>query len=81
MASHASCGTEAGARRHYRRGEKPCPSCMHASRMKSRERRGSDPWNTGNGEQALDLREVRNGLPEFRPYRWRGRERQEREAS
>lgn len=26
------CGTPAAARRHYRRGEKPCPACLEASR-------------------------------------------------
>lgn len=33
------CGTEAGARRHYRAGEKPCQACLTASRVATRERR------------------------------------------
>ncbi len=32
-------GTEAGAKRHYRRGEKPCPACLEASRTASRLRK------------------------------------------
>lgn len=31
-------GTPAGARAHYRRGEKPCPPCMQAQNLRERER-------------------------------------------
>lgn len=32
-------GTEAGAKRHYRLGERPCPSCSDAAKLGARERR------------------------------------------
>jgi hypothetical protein len=32
----AGCGTPAGARQHYRRGEKPCWRCAEASRSHRR---------------------------------------------
>lgn len=32
-------GTEAGARRHQRRGERPCPSCARASALRAAERK------------------------------------------
>lgn len=39
-ADTADHGTEAGARRHYRRGEKPCQSCLTASRTAKQARLG-----------------------------------------
>lgn len=30
------CGTPAGAKRHYRRGEKPCAPCLEAQRINHR---------------------------------------------
>lgn len=40
-----ACGAEAGAARHYRAGEKPCPRCREAMRIADRERsrRRRDP--------------------------------------
>lgn len=60
-------GTPAGARRHYRRGEKPCFACMTAARNDAAARKGYQAGNT----QVPDHRPVRNGLP-FRPYVYRG---------
>lgn len=57
------CGTAAAYRRHLRRGEKPCEACKAADRLR-----------TSTGERrplAIDTRERRNGLPDFRPYVWR----------
>lgn len=34
-------GTPAGARRHYRAGETPCPACLQASRIEKAHRRRS----------------------------------------
>lgn len=64
----APCGTAAGARRHYRRGEKPCPTCAQASRRDRNERTGYGP---GRGD--FDPRPIRNGIPEPVAYTWRGR--------
>lgn len=36
-----SHGTNAGARAHYRAGEKPCRDCADAQRIAERERRGT----------------------------------------
>jgi hypothetical protein len=60
------CGTPAGARRHYRRGEKPCAACLAAQRGDQARRRGHEA-----GAQTPDPREIRNGIP-WRPYRYRG---------
>lgn len=35
----ATHGTEAGYKRHRRRGEDPCSSCLHGARMASRDRK------------------------------------------
>ena len=32
------CGTEAGAKRHYRRGERPCLACLRGQRWRHEER-------------------------------------------
>ena len=38
---YSRCGTEAGAQRHYRRGEKPCDACLmaHADKAGGRDKR------------------------------------------
>ena len=36
--SDTKCGTEAGAKRHYRRGEPPCFSCRRAAALRAEER-------------------------------------------
>lgn len=64
----APCGTPAGARRHYRNGEKPCPDCLTAARIQ----RSPNGYATGRESRIPDWRERRNGLPEFRPYRYQG---------
>jgi hypothetical protein len=64
------CGTPAAARRHYRRGEKPCPPCAAAARTAQAVRNGSDPWRPGPDETP-DYRPVRNGIP-VRLYVYRG---------
>ena len=66
----APCGTEAAARRHWRNGEPIDDACRHAARRARSQRAGHA--GTGNGELVPDLRERRNGLPEFRPYVYRG---------
>lgn len=63
----APCGTAAGARRHYRHGEKPCSDCATAARVQ----RSPNGYATGRESRVPDLREIRNGLP-FRPYVYRG---------
>lgn len=60
-------GTSRGARAHYRRGERPCPACYQAM-LTSQGTRGG--YN--GGANSPDRRERRNGLPEFRPYVYRG---------
>lgn len=37
-APNAGCGTEAGAKAHYRRGEQPCRACRDAANERSRGR-------------------------------------------
>lgn len=61
------CGTPAAARRHQRRGEPLCETCRQAARREKAGRIGVMP-----GTDSPDYREVRNGLPEFRPYVYRG---------
>jgi WhiB family redox-sensing transcriptional regulator len=39
-----ACGTRAGARRHHRKGEKPCPSCLEAARVYYTERHNRKAW-------------------------------------
>ena len=56
------CGTTAAAQRHYRRRERLCAACQLAVDL-ARNRLGT---------MRPDHREIRNGLPEFRPYRYRG---------
>jgi hypothetical protein len=67
------CGTAAAARRHYKHGELLDEACKAAVRRQSAEsnaRRGTGPGDAGS--KTADSREVRNGLPEFRPYVYRG---------
>jgi len=68
----APCGTESACRRHRRRGEPVDEACLHAEWLARTERAGSDPWNTAKGGGRPDFREIRNGLPEFKPYTYRG---------
>jgi hypothetical protein len=62
----APCGTSAGAKRHYRRGERPCEECRTAA---NRERLAPGALRV----MEPDRREVRNHLPLIAPYRWRAR--------
>lgn len=67
------CGTAAAARRHYKHGEPLDEACKAAVRRQSAEsnaRRGTGPGQSGS--KTADYREVRNGLPGFRPYVYRG---------
>jgi hypothetical protein len=68
------CGTAAAARRHYKLREPLDEACKSAVRRQSAEsnaRRGTGPGDAGS--KTADFREFRNGLPEFRPYVYRGR--------
>lgn len=62
------CGTAAAARRHQRRGEKPCEDCKQAARRDKADRTGYDP-----GAQSTDRRTLRNGLPITPPYQYQAR--------
>ena len=68
------CGTPAAAKYHRRHGEPLCDACRQAERRQSAERRGSQPGSDQPGRWAKspDRREIRNGLPEFKPYVYRG---------
>lgn len=61
------CGTPAAARRHWRRHEPLCEACSRAHRNEQAARGGHDP-----GVHSFDHREIRNGLPDFVPYIYRG---------
>ena len=61
------CGTPAAAKRHQRRGEKPCDDCRAAQRAETADRKG---WEAG--AKTPDTRELRNGL-QIVPYQWRAR--------
>ena len=63
----APCGTQSAARRHWRRHEPLDEACRQAARNEFAGRRGLQA-----GTQSIDRREVRNNLPEFRPYVYRG---------
>ncbi len=63
----APCGTPAAARRHWRNGEPLDDACLQASRREKADRKGFR-----DGAQSAARRETRNGLPEFRPYAYRG---------
>jgi hypothetical protein len=62
------CGTDAGYQRHRRRGEQPCYPCLQGQARRNADRTGSE----FRGPQIPDMRRVRNGLPEPRPYIYRG---------
>ncbi len=51
-------GTPAGARQHYRRGERPCEACRSAANLAGR--RSRDPYESTAPE---NRGAVRNGLP------------------
>jgi len=61
------CGTPAAARRHWRRREPLCDDCTRAHRNQQAARKGHDP-----GAHSFDGREIRNGMPDFVPYVYRG---------
>lgn len=63
----APCGTTAGARRHWRNHEPACQACLKAGRRAYAERVGGVA-----GASSPDFREIRNGMPEFVPYHYRG---------
>jgi hypothetical protein len=62
----APCGTAAAARRHGKKGEPLCAACKEAQRLQTAERTGSAV------NRVSEIRETRNGLPEFAPYVYRG---------
>jgi len=64
------CGTYAAAQRHYKNSEKLCGPCAEAMRQHVASVRAARGRN--DGELTPDRREIRNDLPEFRPYRYRG---------
>jgi hypothetical protein len=68
MQPYMPCGTTAGARRHYRAGEKPCPACLEANRQIKRIERGTAP---AAAREFPAQRAVRNGIP-WKPYVYRG---------
>jgi len=63
----APCGTAAAARRHGKHGEPLDEACRIAQRLQKAERSGERAGNL-----SVDRREIRNGLPEFVAYRYRG---------
>ena len=62
------CGTLAAYTRHRRRREPACYACLQANARDYGERAGY----TYEGPQIPDPRQVRNGLPVPKPYRYRG---------
>lgn len=69
--SFRPCGTVAALRRHYKRKEPVCDACAKARSQRIAEdyAKRTGRWATSSGP---DCREVRNGLPEFVPYVYRG---------
>lgn len=63
----APCGTASAARRHAKRGEELDEACKAARRLQKSERAGGIA-----GGLSADTREIRNGLPEFVAYQYRG---------
>jgi hypothetical protein len=63
----APCGTAAAARRHHRRGEKPCIACALAASQYKAQRAGA------SGRLLIDPRPLRNGLPATPGYQYRAR--------
>ena len=66
--SEAQCGTEAGHQLHVRRKERVCYSCMQGHDRYRADLRGYE----STGPKVPDPRQVRNSLPPFRPYVYRG---------
>jgi len=69
------CGTTAAYKRHLRNPRKygpPCEDCLAAERRRVAGARRPVAAPKGAGTLAPDRRERRNGLPVFRPYRYRG---------
>lgn len=77
MPELAPCGTLAAYRRHQRRRETPCYDCVQASQRAAMDK---EPNATGRS-LTPDPRPVRNNLPEFRPYVYRGTKRDLEAAS
>ena len=69
-AGRAPCGTTGAYRRHIRNREQPCPACRAAQQDYKAARAAGM-----RAESAPDTRAVRNGLPEFVPYIWKGQGR------
>lgn len=68
MTDLAPCGTAAAYRRHQRNGETPDYECQQAA-----ARDQADKGRNPSGRNLLaDPRPRRNGLPEWRPYVYRG---------
>lgn len=64
---NAPCGTAAAARRHYKRGEPLDEDCKAAVRREKADRSGGQ-----SSVLSIDRREIRNDMPEFIPYKYRG---------
>lgn len=77
MTELAPCGTLAAYRRHQRHKERIDYDCLQASQRAAMDK---EPNATGRS-LTPDPREVRNNLPEFRPYVYRGTKRDLGEAS
>ena len=63
----AECGTYAAYLRHHRYGEKPCPECREAARLKSASKRASGPVECGTRRGYSKHR--RDGEPACDPCR------------
>lgn len=59
------CGTPAAARRHQRRGEPPCPSCLQAEARRWDDRH--DAVNAARRERYRQLRDA--GMPRLEANR------------
>jgi len=62
------CGTEAAYQRHRRRKEPACYPCLQANARAHADQRGGEY----TGPSVPDPRPLRNGLPEPKPYVYRG---------
>lgn len=63
------CGTEAAYQRHRRRGERACYACLQANGRTWQDKAAGRDYRA---PKIPDPRQVRNGLPEPRPYVYRG---------
>lgn len=69
----AEHGTRSGLEAHRRRGDTPCASCRYGARRElALIRQEKDGVSPANWSDIMDPRPIRNGLPDFVPYRWRG---------